>query len=74
MYLQQNDRVWLSGDSAELWLNGYNVRVNSGATVENTPPPRAKKVLVTIDQVDHDSNVTASVRISKLRKLNTAKL
>lgn len=70
MQLKQNDRVWLSGDSAELWLNGYNVRVDSGATVEITPSPRAKKVLVTIDQVDHDSNVTASVRISKLRKRN----
>jgi hypothetical protein len=66
MKLTEGTRVWVSGDSVELWIKDYNVRVNSGATVELTPNPNAKKVLVTIDYIDNDSLVTTLVRRSRL--------
>ena len=65
----KGERVKLSGDSAELWIADYNVRVDSYATVMEKPAPRAKKVLVTIDSIDGDSNVTTYVRCSRVMKL-----
>ena len=66
MKLTEGTRVWVSGDSADLWIKDYNVRVNSGATVVEEPTPSAKKVMVTIDSIDHDSLVTAMVRRNRL--------
>lgn len=65
--LHEDDKVWVEGDSADLWIKDYNVRVSSMATVECTPAPRAKKVLVTINSIDGDSKVTTYVRKSALR-------
>ena len=67
--LKTGDRVKISGDTAELWITDYNVRVDSEATIMETPRPSSKKVLVTIDAIDHDSNVTTYVRKSKLRRV-----
>ena len=67
--LKTGDRVRISGDAAELWIPRYNVRVDSEATVMETPRPSNKKVLVTIDSIDHDSNVTVYVRKSGLRRV-----
>ena len=64
--VDKGERVRLSGDAAELWIADYNVRVDSYATVMETPAPRAKKVLVTIDSIDGDSNVTTYVRRSRV--------
>lgn len=56
----------VSGDAAELWIDGYNVRVESNATVMERPAPHAKKVLLNIEYIDHQSNVCAYVRRSRL--------
>lgn len=67
--LQGGDRVCVSGDTAELWLQGYNVRVSTQATVVDTPSPRDKKVLVCLDEIDGHHNVWCMVRKSKVTKL-----
>lgn len=67
--LKKGDRVHISGDSAELWISDYNVRVDSEGTVEEEPFPCAKKVLVTIDSIDGDNLVCTYVRRSRLRKI-----
>lgn len=64
--MKQGERVWISGDSGELWIKDYNVRVNTGATVEEAPSPRAKKILLTLDQIDGDCHVLCYVRKSKV--------
>ena len=64
--MKQGDRVWVSGDSAELWIEDYNVRVNTGAIVAEEPSPRAKKILLTLDQIDGDCHVLCYVRKSKV--------
>lgn len=64
--MKQGDRVWVSGDSAELWIKDYNVRVNTGVIVEEEPSPRAKKILLTLDQIDGDWHVLCYVRKSKV--------
>lgn len=62
--MEYGDRVWVAGDSAELWIEDYNVRVDTGATVEEEPTPSAKKVLLTLDSIDGDQNVCCLVRKS----------
>lgn len=68
-HIKQGSRVMVCGDSAELWIRDYNVRVLSEATVEETPSKNAKKVLLTIDRIDGDSNVSCYVRRSKIRSI-----
>ena len=65
--IKQGMTVWLAGDSAELGIADYNVRVGSAAKVVETPNKSDKKVLVTIDSIDGDSNVTAYVKRSALK-------
>lgn len=62
--LPAGTRVFVSGDSAKLWIKGYNVRVSSLATVVHEPRPSDKKVLVTIDEIDGEEHVTIFVRRS----------
>lgn len=64
--MKRGDRVWVSGDSAELWIKDYHVRVNTGAIVEEEPSSRAKKILLTLDQIDGDCHVLCYVRKSKV--------
>ena len=64
--LQKGSKVRLSGDSADLWIADYNVRVDSLATVEEEPRKYAKKVLVTIDTIDGEGNVLAFVRRNRV--------
>lgn len=64
--MKQGDRVRISGDASELWIADYNVRVSTGATVEETPERYAKKVLLTLDNVDGEANVSCYVRRSKI--------
>ena len=64
--LQKGSKVRPSGDSADLWIADYNVRVDSLATVEEEPRKYAKKVLVTIDTIDGEGNVLAFVRRSRV--------
>ena len=70
MKLTPGTRVSLNGDSAELWIQDYNTRVSSNASVEIEPAPRDKKVTVTIDSIDGDCNVTARVRRSRLSPID----
>ena len=67
--LREGDRVQISGDSADLWLSDYNVRVNTEGTVLETPAPNDKKVFVCIDSIDGDQNVYAYVRKSRIELL-----
>jgi len=64
--IKEGDIVCLSGDSSDLWISGYNVRVSSLATVVSPPSFNARKVMVCIDEIDGDHNVCAYVRRSKL--------
>lgn len=65
--MKQGDRVHINGDTSELWIADYNVRVSTGATVEETPEKYAKKVLLTLDSIDGETNVSCYVRRSKIR-------
>ena len=65
--MKQGDRVYIGGDSKELWIEDYNVRVSTNAILEETPKKNAKKVLVTLDWIDGESNVCCSVRRSKIK-------
>lgn len=71
--MKQGDRVYVCGDSAELWIDNYNVRVSTNAIVEETPSRNAKKVLLTLDWIDGESNVCCMVRRSKVRPLSAQK-
>lgn len=65
--IKEGDRVLVSGDPSELWISDYNTRVCSLATVMETPTPLDKKVLLTIDNIDGESNVCLFVRKSKVK-------
>ena len=67
--MKQGDRVYVSGDSAELWIEDYNVRVSTTAIVEETPKKNAKKVMLTLDWIDGESNVCCMVRRSKIKPM-----
>lgn len=65
--LKVGDRVFLSGAADELWIEDYGLtRVESNATVLQTPNPKDKKVLLNIDYIDHESNVNALVKKDKI--------
>ncbi len=63
----KDEIVHVSGDAAELWIYGYDVRVDTDARIEEAPAPHARKVLVTLFSIDGDVNVTTYVRRSKLK-------
>jgi len=65
-YLTKGARVRVSGDSSDLWIEDYNVRVSTEATVEEDVRGPARKVLVTLDSIDGDNNVLTRVRRSRL--------
>lgn len=65
--MKYGDLVYIEGDSTELWIKGYNVRVSSYGVVALTPEKGDKKVMVCIDTIDGDRNVFAKVRKNKLR-------
>ena len=65
----KGDRFRVSGDSADLWLNDYNVRVDTEGTVLEDRLKGQKKILVTLDSIDGEGNVTATIRASRLHKI-----
>lgn len=67
--MKQGDTVFINGDSSELWIKDYNTRVSTYATIEETPKKNAKKVLVTLNYIDGESNVYCYVRRSKVKLL-----
>lgn len=58
----------ITGDSKDMWLDDYNVRVNTIATVTQQPETRAKKVLVTLAEIDGDQNVCVLIRKNALKR------
>lgn len=64
-----NDRVVVSGDSADLWIKDYNIRVSTYGTVLEKTEAKDKKVLVCLDSIDGDGNVCCWVRKSKVKLL-----
>ncbi len=64
--LIEGTRIAISGDSKDLWIENYNVRIVSEGTILSTPSSHAKKVLVCIDSIDGENNVTAFVRRSRI--------
>lgn len=55
------------GDSKEYWIEDYNCRVNTIATVEeDVTSVKQRKILVTLDEIDHDKNVCVSINLTKL--------
>ena len=66
--LTPGTRVVMQGDSADWGIDkDYNVRVSTVCTIEETPQPGSKKVLVTIDEIDGDKNVCKRVWVGKCR-------
>lgn len=70
MKIHSGAKVHLSGDSKDMWIEDYNVRVDSNATVLSEPLPHDKKVYVAIDSIDGDSNVCIYVRRSACKPIN----
>lgn len=54
-------KYYIDADSSKLWLEDYNVRVCSIATLLETPDSKAKKVLVKLDEIDGDHNVVCRI-------------
>lgn len=67
--MKLGDRVWVSGDSAELWIDAYNVRVATAATVVEEPAPNTKKILLILDSIDGDVNACCRVRKNKVTQM-----
>lgn len=64
--LKPGDRVYLSGGAKTLWIRDYNVRVASHATVIEMPDKNAKKIMVNVDEIDGDHDVTVRMRRDRL--------
>lgn len=64
----EGSKFKVEGDASAMWLQGYNVRVCTYAEVLKQPMRTDKKVLVRLDDVDHDSNVFAYIKKNALRK------
>ena len=67
--LESGVRARISGDSKDLWIADYNVRVSSGVEILETPAHNARKVYVRIDNIDGDSDVCTFVRRSRILPL-----
>lgn len=65
----KGDRFHVSGDSADLWLTDYNVRVDTEGTILEDRIKGQKKILVTLDYIDNEGNVTITIRASRLQKI-----
>ena len=63
----------IEGDSADMWIKDYNVRVCTNAEVIKQPYNTDKKVLVRLDYIDHDSNVFVYIKTDALKRENRIK-
>lgn len=63
----------IEGDSADMWIKGYNVRVSTYAEVIQQPYHTDKKVMVRLDCIDHDSNVFVYIKKDALKEANRIK-
>lgn len=53
-----------------MWIQDYNVRVSACATVLKKPCRADKKVLVRLDEIDGDRNVTVYIKKQALKEQN----
>lgn len=67
--LKVGTKVFISGDSKDLWIKDYNARVSTIGTIAEEPKLNDKKVLVTLNEIDGDWNVCCRVRKSKIIEL-----
>lgn len=63
MKYEKDTKIWVSGDSADLGIEDYNVRVSTSGIVEVAPTANGKKMLVTLDEIDGDHNVCVAIDI-----------
>lgn len=57
----------VTGDSKEYWIEDYNCRVNTIATLEeDVTSNKQRKILVTLEEIDNDRNVCVSINLNKL--------
>ena len=64
---KKGDKYRISGDSKAYWIEDYNCRIDTVATVEeDVTSVRQRKVLVTLDEIDHDKNVCVSINLNKM--------
>lgn len=63
----------IEGDSADMWIKDYNVRVCTHAEVIQQPYNTDKKVMVRLDYIDHDSNVFVYIKKDALKEANRIK-
>ena len=68
MKILEGQMYKISGYSHNLWIADYNIDVDTIATVEESPSPNAKKVLVILDEIDKEHNVCVAIRRSALRR------
>lgn len=66
MEFKAGQKVEVDGYTDELWIQDYHVRVCSKGVVVEDTKTYDKKVLITLDDIDGDSNVTVSIRKSKV--------
>lgn len=63
------DYVNIEGDSKELWIQNYNVKVCSEGKVLKTPNPKDKKIFVQIFSIANDFDICVYVKKSKVKKI-----
>ena len=64
--MKAGDVVFICDNSKDLWIENYDVNVNTYATVMKTPKINDKKVLLKLDNIGDDSDVICLVRRSKI--------
>jgi hypothetical protein len=65
--LKKGTRFHIEGDSCELGITGYDCRVDTDGTVAVSPYKGQKKILATLEEIDHDRNVNVLVYVNKLK-------
>lgn len=63
----------VKGDSSEMWIQDYNVRVCTHAEVLEQTLTTDKKVLVCLNDIDHDTMVAVRIRKTALKEVNRIK-
>jgi hypothetical protein len=67
--LKNGDKVTINGYTDELWIKDYHTRVSTTATAMEDENPKAKKLLVTLDEIDGDRLVTVSVNKKYIQRM-----
>ena len=60
----------VEGDSKDMWIHDYNVRVCTTATVEYQPRTTDRKVFVYLEDIDGDKNVWTRIKKETLKESN----